>query len=329
MFLRRWLIGLLAATACALTASQVSAATVDVVIPVGQSVFYPRTVVINVGDTVRWTNQDPGMSHTATSDPGAGTAFDLDLSPGTPQRSQVFGSAGIFPYHCTPHQTVGMRGIVIVNGSNRTARASNEIAVTLGAWSFEGADSSTVTGSIAGDMRSVSGGLPHLRTSVSLPQGALITGIELSGCDSVAGDLTAELRECIDPPIAIGVCNVVTTATLTTDACGFASSAFAPNLPVDNFGYTYVVEATLPAASTLRSVRLFYKKQISPPPVSATFGDVPTNHSFFPFIEALVKAGITSGCLAGNPPNYCPDTAVTRGQMAVFLSRFGGLFWPN
>jgi len=40
-----------------------------------------------------------------------------------------------------------------------------------------------------------------------------------------------------------------------------------------------------------------------------------------PSIEALVAAGITSGC---NPPlttRYCPSDAVTRGQMAAFLRR--------
>jgi hypothetical protein len=38
-------------------------------------------------------------------------------------------------------------------------------------------------------------------------------------------------------------------------------------------------------------------------------------------IEAIYEAGITQGC---NPPandRYCPDRTVTRGQMAVFLSR--------
>lgn len=39
------------------------------------------------------------------------------------------------------------------------------------------------------------------------------------------------------------------------------------------------------------------------------------------YIEAIAAAGITEGC---NPPSndaYCPDVAVTRGQMAAFLSR--------
>jgi hypothetical protein len=46
------------------------------------------------------------------------------------------------------------------------------------------------------------------------------------------------------------------------------------------------------------------------------FGDVTPGHLFFNFINRLANFGVTSGCGGGN---YCPDTAVTRDQMAVFL----------
>ena len=52
----------------------------------------------------------------------------------------------------------------------------------------------------------------------------------------------------------------------------------------------------------------------------STFTDVPPNHVFFGFVEALAEAGITGGC-STTPPQYCPDAGVTRGQMAVFLLR--------
>jgi len=50
------------------------------------------------------------------------------------------------------------------------------------------------------------------------------------------------------------------------------------------------------------------------------FSDVPTGHPFFTWIEALAKAGITSGC-STSPPHFCPDAGVTRAEMAVFLLR--------
>ncbi|HNC09572.1 MAG TPA: choice-of-anchor Q domain-containing protein, partial [Anaerolineales bacterium] len=54
----------------------------------------------------------------------------------------------------------------------------------------------------------------------------------------------------------------------------------------------------------------------SPPPATGTFADVPTSHFAAAFIEQLAAEGITSGCAVGL---YCPENAVTRDQMAVFL----------
>lgn len=48
------------------------------------------------------------------------------------------------------------------------------------------------------------------------------------------------------------------------------------------------------------------------------FDDVPLDHWAFSFIETLALSGITGGCGDGN---YCPDSPVTRDQMAVFLER--------
>jgi len=60
-----------------------------------------------------------------------------------------------------------------------------------------------------------------------------------------------------------------------------------------------------------------------PIPSSAPpFSDVPATHPFAKEIAALVAAKITQGC--GDGTSYCPDTAVTRGQMAAFISRAKG-----
>jgi hypothetical protein len=48
------------------------------------------------------------------------------------------------------------------------------------------------------------------------------------------------------------------------------------------------------------------------------FADVPPSYWAFLFVEAVARAGITSGC---DDSNYCPDDPVTRAQMAVFLER--------
>jgi hypothetical protein len=52
----------------------------------------------------------------------------------------------------------------------------------------------------------------------------------------------------------------------------------------------------------------------------ASFEDVLPGDPFWSWIEALGAAGITGGC-GTNPPAYCPDQAVSRAEMAVFLWR--------
>src|SRR2546426_230343 len=82
----------------------------------GDFSFSPRTVTINVGDTVVWTNT--GGSHTVTgdgSDPFCGSGF-IPTSC-----SHTFNTAGTFTYRCIPHATsFNMRGTVIVQAVANT-----------------------------------------------------------------------------------------------------------------------------------------------------------------------------------------------------------------
>ncbi len=90
---------------------------------------------------------------------------------------------------------------------------------------------------------------------------------------------------------------------------------------------SYVLQPFLGSSGNVcvSQARILWKRQVSPPPASATFSDVSTGHPFFQYIEAMAASGITSGCSA---TNYCPDDPLTRGQMAVFLSKALGLHWP-
>jgi hypothetical protein len=94
---------------------------------------------------------------------------------------------------------------------------------------------------------------------------------------------------------------------------------------VSHFLWASFPDNNLAGDIRLRSVRLVFRRQISPAPAVATFSDVPTNHPFFQFVEALSASGITAGCGAAI---YCPDEPLTRGQMAVFLAKALGLHWP-
>jgi hypothetical protein len=54
-----------------------------------------------------------------------------------------------------------------------------------------------------------------------------------------------------------------------------------------------------------------------------TFSDVPLNSFGRLYIDALVRAGVTSGCKS-EPKLYCPGDFVTRAQMAKFLCKAAG-----
>lgn len=61
-----------------------------------------------------------------------------------------------------------------------------------------------------------------------------------------------------------------------------------------------------------------------PPVATGVFSDVPPVYWAANWIEALYSEGITTGCGSG-PLRYCPETSVSRDQMAVFLKRAFGL----
>lgn len=55
-----------------------------------------------------------------------------------------------------------------------------------------------------------------------------------------------------------------------------------------------------------------------PSPPVQKFTDVPSTHLFYPWVDAFSSLGITSGC---GGQKYCPDQALNRGQLAVFILR--------
>jgi hypothetical protein len=61
---------------------------------------------------------------------------------------------------------------------------------------------------------------------------------------------------------------------------------------------------------------------VPPACTTAVFTDVPCSDPLAPWINELVRRGVTAGCGGGN---YCPNSAVTRDQMAVFLVVTAGI----
>jgi LPXTG-motif cell wall-anchored protein len=78
--------------------------------------FSPRTLTVQAGDTVVWTNNS-GLAHTVTADD---SSFDSGtLSPGQ-AFSHTFSSGGTVAYHCRFHGAaggIGMAGTIVVQAA--------------------------------------------------------------------------------------------------------------------------------------------------------------------------------------------------------------------
>ena len=117
-------------------------------------------------------------------------------------------------------------------------------------------------------------------------------------------------------------------------ACGTGSYTYRETADVDGDGsaedVAHRIRVEMPwvdeGSLMLGAVRVYWRRQVSPPPDTPTFLDVPSNDNIFKFVEALAASGITAGCGNGN---FCPNSPLTRGQMAVFLAKALGLHWPN
>lgn len=75
--------------------------------------FDPKTITVNVGDTVNWTNND-AAAHTAQADDGSFNSADLATGK---SYSFTFAKAGTFAYYCKFHggpNGAGMAATVVV-----------------------------------------------------------------------------------------------------------------------------------------------------------------------------------------------------------------------
>lgn len=161
---------------------------------------------------------------------------------------------------------------------------------------------------------------------VYVPSGALVKGIEMEACDTdAAGAILFGMARQVSPGGAGA--NVTTVGTTgATPGCSFFFVPVTTPFTMDNFNTSLYIFVNYGSTSSTNRVILFrvnYRLQVSPAPATATFpNDVPTTHPLFRFVEAMAAAGITGGCGAGA---YCPDSPLTRGQMAVFFSTALGL----
>ncbi len=193
----------------------------------------------------------------------------------------------------------------------------------------------TITPAVNGNQR--------WHASLPLPSGAVVTEVDLLVTDSDgASDITAYLfGECFPVsstgPHGAGYFWTAASSGSAGDSVipmtgsplllkGRGNCSVGPSPVFDAYFYYYVGAYLETTSHSLSGAAVKWYRSVSPAPLAATFGDVPTSHPFYQFVEALVASGVTAGCGSGN---YCPDNPVTRGQMAVFLAKALGLHWPD
>jgi hypothetical protein len=209
----------------------------------------------------------------------------------------------------------------------RTFGTATEAVLTLSAWNFTpAAATQTWAQTPTGDRSCVSGNCQFI-AGVSVPAGAIVTRVQLDACDdSATNDVAVFMGRGVSPGVSFEIFPVpaVGTGFAETPGCVLRDVEIT-DLTVSNATEYLNVYVNLYGTGNLTrfaAVRLFYRLQVSPAPAVASFGDVPTSHPFFQFVEALVTSGITAGCGGGN---YCVNSPITRGEMAVFLSKALGL----
>jgi plastocyanin len=120
--------------------------------------FKPKSITVNVGDTVVWTNKD-SVPHSATADDGT---FDTGLLSKNVTGSYKFTTTGTFSYHCTPHDY--MKASVTVTGSGGSSSPSS--------------DSGNSGGSSGSNSSSNSSSLPHTGLQIAT---VVLAGLALLG----------------------------------------------------------------------------------------------------------------------------------------------------
>ncbi|HSM36812.1 MAG TPA: plastocyanin/azurin family copper-binding protein [Longimicrobiales bacterium] len=126
-------LAILAGVGCAATGPDAAPAPADAapaaVVEMTQTIrFVPDTVRVLAGAIVEWRNVSTGIGHTVTllpeaaadashaRHPAAASPFDSgNVPPGGSWRHR-FDVSGTYVYYCTPHESVGMVGVVIVSG---------------------------------------------------------------------------------------------------------------------------------------------------------------------------------------------------------------------
>ncbi len=272
---------------------------------------------INTGDTIDWVWSAGFHSTTSGTCTTSCTPDGLWDSGGhsTPfTYSRDFSSAGTFHYYCSVHGTA-MQGTVIVTDLG-PAPTVTSVNPTSGAAATTNPFTITGTNFVAGAIVTVGGANASGEnvtdpTSMTATTPVLTPGtlndVVVTNPDTQSGTLTAGwMADFLDVPQSDPFHQYVETIFRNGVTAGCSGGNYCRDTPVSRAQMAvFLLKAEHGSAYT--------PPACIPPGI---FPDVPCPGQFTDWIERLSAEGITGGCAGGN---YCPNDAVTRQQMAVFL----------
>lgn len=193
-------------------------------------------------------------------------------------------------------------------------------AVTfIPASAFQQRDSGTYSCGLGQGYCYATGGSNWWHAPMNVPNGVDIYAVRLYYYDNSGSNLTWWLTR------YTGTTTVQDISFATSSGTpGYTSGTFDPIHIVDNrYGYMVIIlQSAYGNGLQFRGARISWRRVIGPAGAQQ-FWDVPPGAPFYQEINNLARSGITTGYPDGS---YQPNSTVTRGQMAAFLSRGFGLY---
>ncbi len=214
----------------------------------------------------------------------------------------------------------------------QTWGTTNPAYVSISEWQFSPSSSGIAYSDVGNPARRYSlTPFSYFLASPSLPPGALLQSLEFDFCNTQPDGGSSILLLLYSATAANFDFTLLTQITgAANQGCTSAVADLTGlNYTTDDLQHRLILEAVFgpngDSTTSFSGAVVGYTLQVSPAPASPQFADVPVSDPAFQYIEALAASGVTSGCGSGN---FCPDAPVTRRQMAVFLAKALGLYFP-
>ncbi|MDQ3705556.1 MAG: cupredoxin domain-containing protein [Chloroflexota bacterium] len=271
--------------------------------------YDPKTITVNLGDKVIWTGFDTDP-HSVTSMGEHAGLFDSGEFGLNGTYERVFDMPGTYKYYCTVHGEF-MSGTVIVQGSGgrfADVAPSNTFYPYIVCLADRGVIGGYSDGTYRPSNPVTRGQLAKIIAN-SAGFGEIPNGQTFA--DVTPGSPFYEFVE------RIASRNIISGYACggTGEPCGAGNKPYFR--PGANASRGQIAKIVAGAAN------------LSGTPSGHTFADVPTNHTFYTFVEQLAANGSMSGypcggtgeqCDGQNRPYFRPSVNTTRGQLAKIVS---------